>query len=168
MIAKLPKASQEMLKVLVRHLSKVAAKSEVNLMTAANIGVCFGPTLLRPREETVASIMDIKFCNEVVQILIEKADTVFPPFSPSLDSSPEASRLRTSEPDGANRHTNREQRGSSTPKRTQSFSSFSQLSTNSLPDIKELKESKLSAVVLHVSHAIHTTPVENGASDRIR
>ena len=32
----------------------------------------------------------------------------------------------------------REKRGSSTPKRTHSFSSFSQLSTNSLPDIKEL------------------------------
>ena len=38
----------------------------------------------------------------------------------------------------------REQRGSSTPKRTHSFSSFSQLSTNSLPDIKELHPTVLS------------------------
>ena len=38
----------------------------------------------------------------------------------------------------------RGQRGSSTPKRTHSFSSFSQLSTNSLPDIKELHPAVLS------------------------
>ena len=30
-------------------------------MTVANLGVCFGPTLLRPREETLAAIMDIKY-----------------------------------------------------------------------------------------------------------
>ena len=46
-------------------------------MTASNLGVCFGPTLLRPKEETVASIMDIKFSNQVVEILIENCDTFF-------------------------------------------------------------------------------------------
>ncbi len=45
-------------------------------MTVSNIGVCFGPTLLRPEEETVAAIMDIKFCNVVVEILIENYHTV--------------------------------------------------------------------------------------------
>lgn len=45
-------------------------------MTVSNIGVCFGPTLLRPEEETVAAIMDIKFCNVVVEILIENAELV--------------------------------------------------------------------------------------------
>ena len=40
-------------------------------MTVANLGVCFGPTLMRPEEETIAAIMDIKFCNIVVELLIE-------------------------------------------------------------------------------------------------
>ena len=40
-------------------------------MTVANLGVCFGPTLLRDEEETVAAIMDIKFANVVVEILVE-------------------------------------------------------------------------------------------------
>ena len=44
---------------------QVSRQAAVNLMTAANLGVCFGPTLLRPREETVASIIDIKFSNQV-------------------------------------------------------------------------------------------------------
>ena len=45
-------------------------------MTVSNLGVCFGPTLLRPEEETVAAIMDIKFCNVVVEILIENYEKV--------------------------------------------------------------------------------------------
>ena len=64
LVSKLPISSREILKVLVRHLSKVASRSDRNLMTASNLGVCFGPTLLRPKEETVASIMDIKFSNQ--------------------------------------------------------------------------------------------------------
>lgn len=45
-------------------------------MNVSNLGVCFGPTLLRPEEETVAAIMDIKFCNVVVEILIENYNKV--------------------------------------------------------------------------------------------
>ncbi|XP_053334519.1 rho GTPase-activating protein 26-like isoform X2 [Clarias gariepinus] len=46
-------------------------------MTVANLGVVFGPTLLRPQEETVAAIMDIKFQNIVVEILIENHERIF-------------------------------------------------------------------------------------------
>lgn len=45
-------------------------------MTVSNVSVCFGPTLLRPEEETVAAIMDIKFCNVVVEIMIENFNQV--------------------------------------------------------------------------------------------
>lgn len=46
-------------------------------MTASNLSVVFGPTLLRPEEETVASIMDLKFYNIVVEILIDNCDRLF-------------------------------------------------------------------------------------------
>ena len=45
-------------------------------MTVSNLGVCFGPTLLRSEEETVAAIMDIKFANVVVEILITNWHTI--------------------------------------------------------------------------------------------
>lgn len=45
-------------------------------MTVGNLGVCFGPTLMRPEEETVAAIMDIKFCNLIIEILIENYEKV--------------------------------------------------------------------------------------------
>uniref|UniRef100_A0A674JTF4 Rho GTPase-activating protein 26 n=1 Tax=Terrapene triunguis TaxID=2587831 RepID=A0A674JTF4_9SAUR len=55
----------------------VANNHKQNLMTVANLGVVFGPTLLRPQEETVAAIMDIKFQNIVVEILIENHEKIF-------------------------------------------------------------------------------------------
>ncbi len=62
--------------MILFRINSVAAKSEKNLMTVSNLGVCFGPTLLRPEEETMAAIMDIKFCNVVVEIMIENYDKV--------------------------------------------------------------------------------------------
>ena len=50
--------------------------SELNLMTVSNLGVCFGPTLMRSAEETMAAIMNIKFCNIVVELLIENYQQV--------------------------------------------------------------------------------------------
>ena len=57
--------------------NSVAAKSNKNLMTVSNLGVCFGPTLLRPEEETVTAIMEIKFGNIVVEILIDNFNQVW-------------------------------------------------------------------------------------------
>ncbi|XP_064214899.1 rho GTPase-activating protein 26 isoform X2 [Tribolium castaneum] len=77
LIHRLPKTNFEVIKILIKHLTNVSAKSDKNLMTVSNLGVCFGPTLLRPEEETVASIMDLKFYNIVVEILIENYEKIF-------------------------------------------------------------------------------------------
>uniref|UniRef100_A0A8R1YCM9 Rho GTPase-activating protein 26 n=1 Tax=Pristionchus pacificus TaxID=54126 RepID=A0A8R1YCM9_PRIPA len=82
-VYRLPKEHKEMLEMVIRHLRRVADSSEENLMTVGNLGVCFGPTLLRPREETVAAIMDIKFCNVVVEVLIAHSDEIFDNGPPS-------------------------------------------------------------------------------------
>lgn len=50
---------------------RVSTQSQFNLMTVSNLGVIFGPTLMRSQEETVAAMMNIKFQNIVVEILIE-------------------------------------------------------------------------------------------------
>uniref|UniRef100_A0AAY4EU24 Rho GTPase-activating protein 26 n=1 Tax=Denticeps clupeoides TaxID=299321 RepID=A0AAY4EU24_9TELE len=73
---RLPEKNRQMLELLMKHLANVASHHQQNLMTVANLGVVFGPTLLRPQEETVAAIMDIKFQNIVVEILIENHERV--------------------------------------------------------------------------------------------
>lgn len=55
---------------------RVSLHSQQNLMTISNLGVIFGPTLMRAQEETVAAMMNIKFQNIVVEILIEHYEKV--------------------------------------------------------------------------------------------
>uniref|UniRef100_A0A8B9GJB5 Rho GTPase-activating protein 10 n=1 Tax=Amazona collaria TaxID=241587 RepID=A0A8B9GJB5_9PSIT len=78
LVHKLPEKNKEMLEILVKHLANVSKHAKRNLMTVANLGVVFGPTLMRPQEETVAAIMDLKFQNIVVEILIENHEKVRP------------------------------------------------------------------------------------------
>ncbi|NXW89326.1 RHG10 protein, partial [Alopecoenas beccarii] len=77
LVHKLPEKNREMLEILMKHLANVSKHSKRNLMTVANLGVVFGPTLMRPQEETVAAIMDLKFQNIVVEILIENHEKIF-------------------------------------------------------------------------------------------
>uniref|UniRef100_A0A8C1MF16 Rho GTPase activating protein 42b n=1 Tax=Cyprinus carpio TaxID=7962 RepID=A0A8C1MF16_CYPCA len=71
LVHKLPDKNKEMLEILIKHLLNVSTHSENNMMTVSNLGVIFGPTLMRSQEETVAAMMNIKFQNIVVEILIE-------------------------------------------------------------------------------------------------
>ncbi|XP_027705344.1 rho GTPase-activating protein 42 isoform X1 [Vombatus ursinus] len=77
LVHKLPEKNREMLDILIRHLVKVSLHSQQNLMTISNLGVIFGPTLMRAQEETVAAMMNIKFQNIVVEILIEHYEKIF-------------------------------------------------------------------------------------------
>ncbi|XP_054572122.1 oligophrenin-1 [Eptesicus fuscus] len=71
LVYKLPEKNREMLELLIRHLVNVCEHSKDNFMTPSNMGVIFGPTLMRAQEDTVAAMMNIKFQNIVVEILIE-------------------------------------------------------------------------------------------------
>ena len=50
LVAKLPDINRRVLSALMKHLSKVEQEHEKNKMTVQNLGVCFGPTLLRDKE----------------------------------------------------------------------------------------------------------------------
>ncbi|KAM6143424.1 oligophrenin-1 [Erethizon dorsatum] len=77
LVYKLPEKNREMLELLIRHLVNVCEHSKENLMTPSNMGVIFGPTLMRAQEDTVAAMMNIKFQNIVVEILIEHFDKIY-------------------------------------------------------------------------------------------
>ncbi|KAI5620266.1 rho GTPase-activating protein 10, partial [Silurus asotus] len=100
-VHRLPEKNRQMLELLMKHLANVASHHQQNLMTVANLGVVFGPTLLRPQEETVAAIMDIKFQNIVVEILIENHERIFKetldPLLGQSNSQPSVCRRKSTE-----------------------------------------------------------------------
>ncbi|XP_073456314.1 oligophrenin-1 isoform X2 [Aquarana catesbeiana] len=77
LVYSLPDNHREMLELIIRHLSRVCEYSKENLMSTSNMGVIFGPTLMRAQEDTVAAMMNIKFQNIVVELLIEHCDKIF-------------------------------------------------------------------------------------------
>ncbi|KAM7398008.1 hypothetical protein PAMA_006065 [Pampus argenteus] len=77
LVHKLPEKNRTMLDLLTNHLLKVSSHSDQNLMTVSNLGMIFGPTLMRSQEETVAAMMNIKFQNIVVEIIIENRHKIF-------------------------------------------------------------------------------------------
>eukprot|EP00795_Rhopilema_esculentum_P000357 gene357-10020_t len=108
---KLPEVNFSTLKLLMEHLANVAAHSNKNLMQPSNIGVVWGPTLMRPREETMAAIMNLKFQGVVIETLIKEYDKIFsddagrkpkPEVSKPEVSKPEVSKPEVSKPEGPN------------------------------------------------------------------
>ncbi|XP_074129794.1 rho GTPase-activating protein 10 [Sminthopsis crassicaudata] len=106
LVHRLPEKNKEMLDILVKHLTNVSNHAKQNLMTVANLGVVFGPTLMRPQEETVAAIMDLKFQNIVVEILIENHEKIFRTVPDA--TLPEPISMSTSPPNAPPRQSKRQ------------------------------------------------------------
>lgn len=84
LIFKLPPEHLQTAKLLMMHLHRVSKQSEVNLMTARNLGVVFGPTLMRS-QDSGAEFSDMAGKSLTVEWLIENAPTIFNPTSDPLN-----------------------------------------------------------------------------------
>ncbi|TXT05943.1 hypothetical protein VHUM_03704 [Vanrija humicola] len=76
LLKELPQAHYATLKFLMLHLHRVAAQSQVNLMTSQNLGVVFGPTLLRSADPN-REFGDMAGKALSVQWMVDNAPTVF-------------------------------------------------------------------------------------------
>lgn len=57
---------------------RVTMNEKDNLMNAENLGIVFGPTLMRPPEDsTLTTLHDMRYQKQIVQILIENEDVLF-------------------------------------------------------------------------------------------
>eukprot|EP00047_Mylnosiga_fluctuans_P004356 m.234060 g.234060 ORF g.234060 m.234060 type:complete len:757 (+) comp12606_c0_seq1:18-2288(+) len=98
----LPSVNFDVLKMLFRHLQKVLARCDVNKMTINNLGVVFGPTLMRGRGDSLSALADLRACSYVVEVCIDSFSELFeeekdvPPTPGDEDIlSPPASALHT-------------------------------------------------------------------------
>uniref|UniRef100_A0A8B9KAZ4 Rho GTPase-activating protein 45-like n=1 Tax=Astyanax mexicanus TaxID=7994 RepID=A0A8B9KAZ4_ASTMX len=82
LIADLPKANITTLRYISRHLRRIAELEEENKMSPSNLGIVFGPSLMRPRPSgatvSLSSLVDYPFQARVVETLIVFFPTIFP------------------------------------------------------------------------------------------
>uniref|UniRef100_A0A3B3QNK6 Beta-chimaerin n=1 Tax=Paramormyrops kingsleyae TaxID=1676925 RepID=A0A3B3QNK6_9TELE len=74
----LPPAHCETLRYLMAHLKRVTQYEKDNLMNAENLGIVFGPTLMRaPDLDAMTALNDIRYQRQVVESLIKNEDILF-------------------------------------------------------------------------------------------
>uniref|UniRef100_A0A8C4IVI2 Rho GTPase-activating protein 29 n=1 Tax=Dicentrarchus labrax TaxID=13489 RepID=A0A8C4IVI2_DICLA len=77
----LPTANYRTLRFLLAHLNRVTEQAEENKMTASNLGIIFGPTLVKPRqtdaEVSLSSLVDYPYQALMVELLVRHFQTVF-------------------------------------------------------------------------------------------
>ena len=76
---KLPRHHYTTLAFLMQHLKRVSAEADANNMPCSNLGIVFGPTLLRTCEgsASLSSLVDTVHQTRVIELLILHADDIF-------------------------------------------------------------------------------------------
>uniref|UniRef100_A0A8C3B3N3 Rho GTPase-activating protein 29 n=1 Tax=Cyclopterus lumpus TaxID=8103 RepID=A0A8C3B3N3_CYCLU len=81
LLRQLPTANYRTLRFLIAHLNRVTEQAEENKMTASNLGIIFGPTLVKPRqtdaEVSLSSLVDYPYQALMVELLVRYFQTVF-------------------------------------------------------------------------------------------
>ncbi|XP_049878369.1 rho GTPase-activating protein Graf [Pectinophora gossypiella] len=98
LVRALPPEHLDMLRLVLAHLRNVAARSDRNLMTHSNLAVCFGPTLLHADTDSVASILELKFCNVLVETLLDHYQDIFEAPAPPPVAAPPPQQPQQSQP----------------------------------------------------------------------
>ncbi|KAH8553365.1 hypothetical protein BGW37DRAFT_422657 [Umbelopsis sp. PMI_123] len=76
LFSQLPTANYDTLKALFIHLNNVREQSDENLMTAKNLAVVFGPTLLRDQDSS-RDLLDMNAKNATVEYIISNSAALF-------------------------------------------------------------------------------------------
>ncbi|XP_015413252.1 PREDICTED: GEM-interacting protein isoform X1 [Myotis davidii] len=100
LLVQLPDSNYNTLRHMVAHLFRVAAQFEENKMSANNLGIVFGPTLLRPPDDPGAAatssatcLLDFGHQAQLVEFLIVHYEQIF-----GMDELPLATELPPQDP----------------------------------------------------------------------
>ncbi|XP_075218535.1 rho GTPase-activating protein 45-like isoform X2 [Lycorma delicatula] len=78
-IMKLPKNYYNTVKIIVQHLKRVSNQDDINNMSPSNLGIVFGPTLLRTSDgqSSINSLVDTVYQSRAIELIITWADQLF-------------------------------------------------------------------------------------------
>ncbi|XP_014353853.1 rho GTPase-activating protein 15 isoform X2 [Latimeria chalumnae] len=77
LVQSLPRPNHDTMSYIFRHLKKVMEHSEQNRMTTQNIGIVFGPTLMRPEKDFGNIAVNMIYQNQVVELILMEYEEIF-------------------------------------------------------------------------------------------
>ncbi|CAL1580808.1 unnamed protein product [Knipowitschia caucasica] len=77
LIHQLPRANQDTMGALFRHLRRVIDHGDDNRMTIQSVAIVFGPTLLRPETDTWNMAVHMVYQNQIVELILIECSSIF-------------------------------------------------------------------------------------------
>ncbi|XP_034726277.1 rho GTPase-activating protein 15 isoform X4 [Etheostoma cragini] len=83
LVLSMPPPNHDTLQFMCRHLKRVLDHSGDNRMTTQNIGIVFGPTLMRPERDNGNMAVNMLYQNQAVELILSEFDHIFGTRGPS-------------------------------------------------------------------------------------
>nr|XP_033791946.1 rho GTPase-activating protein 9 isoform X2 [Geotrypetes seraphini] len=78
LVMSLPRPNHDTLQYILAHLRRVMEHAELNRMTTQNIGIVFGPTLMRPEKDLFSNMaVNMTYQNQAVEFLLQELLQIF-------------------------------------------------------------------------------------------
>ncbi|XP_047670195.1 rho GTPase-activating protein 15 isoform X2 [Tachysurus fulvidraco] len=77
LIVSMPSPNQDTMRHMFQHLKRVMEHSDSNRMTMQNIGIVFGPTLMRPQNDCANMAINMVYQNQAVELILSEYDQIF-------------------------------------------------------------------------------------------
>ncbi|XP_035380599.1 rho GTPase-activating protein 15 isoform X2 [Electrophorus electricus] len=82
LVISMPCPNRDTMRHMFHHLKRVMEHSDSNRMTTQNIGIVFGPTLMRPESDCGNIAINMVYQNQAVELILTECEQIFGPESP--------------------------------------------------------------------------------------
>ncbi|TKS70638.1 Rho GTPase-activating protein 15 [Collichthys lucidus] len=83
LVLNMPPPNHDTLQFMCRHLKRVLEHTDSNRMTTQNIGIVFGPTLMRPERDNGNMAVNMVYQNQAVELILSEFNHIFGTRGPS-------------------------------------------------------------------------------------
>ncbi|XP_056292812.1 rho GTPase-activating protein 15 isoform X4 [Pseudoliparis swirei] len=83
LVLNMPPTNRDTLQFICCHLKRVLEQSGTNRMTTQNIGIVFGPTLMRPEQDNGNMAVNMVYQNQAMELILSEFDHIFGTRGPS-------------------------------------------------------------------------------------
>ncbi|XP_055077902.1 rho GTPase-activating protein 15 isoform X2 [Periophthalmus magnuspinnatus] len=77
LVLNMPPPNHDTLQFMCRHLKRVLEHTDSNRMTTQNIGIVFGPTLMRPERDNGNIAINMVYQNQAVELILSEYEHIF-------------------------------------------------------------------------------------------